>query len=75
MLAAALGVVFRLPSVWFSALLLLPLLLDGFAQLLSKYETTNLRRVVTGVLFGYGFLSLLVLSWIAAYRFGYRLTH
>lgn len=66
---------FRLPRVWIAVLLLLPLIADGFVQLLTSYESTNIRRVITGFLFGYGLCSLFVISSIAAYRFGYSLTH
>ncbi|MFO8132683.1 MAG: DUF2085 domain-containing protein [Thermoplasmatota archaeon] len=34
--------------------LLLPLPLDGFAQLLSGYESVNVLRTATGLLFGFG---------------------
>lgn len=66
---------FRLPPVWIAVLLLLPLIVDGFVQLLTSYESTNIRRVITGFLFGYGLCSLFVISSIAAFRFGYSMTH
>ena len=74
-LLAAVCAFFRLPPVWVAAVLLLPLIADGFIQLLTSYESTNTRRVITGFLFGYGLCSLFVLSSIAAYQFGYSLTH
>ena len=64
---------FWLPSPLAAALLLIPLILDGFIQLKTVYESTNLRRVVTGFLFGYGLVSLFVISSIAAFRFGFNL--
>ena len=33
-------------------LAIIPMGLDGGIQLVTKYESTNLRRVITGVLFG-----------------------
>jgi uncharacterized membrane protein len=37
-----------------SLLLLLPMVLDGFLQLLRERESTNAVRLVTGFLFGFG---------------------
>ena len=73
MLAALICCFFFLPAIWVAVLLLLPLIADGGIQRLTSYESTNSRRFVTGLLFGYGFFSLLVLSAIAAFRFGYHL--
>jgi hypothetical protein len=35
-------------------LLCTPLLFDGFYQLLTDYESTNYKRVLTGIPFGFG---------------------
>ncbi|MDD4255306.1 MAG: DUF2085 domain-containing protein [Methanofollis sp.] len=32
--------------------LILPMVFDGFVQLLTVYESTNIKRVITGLLFG-----------------------
>lgn len=72
-LVAAVCAFFRLPPVWAAAVLLLPLVVDGFVQLKTSYESTNFRRVVTGFLFGYGLCSLFVISSIATFRLGYRI--
>lgn len=64
---------FWLPPVSAAVLLLVPLIADGFVQLKTAYESTNLRRVVTGFLFGYGLVSLFLISSIAAFQFGYHL--
>ena len=55
--------------------MLLPLVVDGFVQLKTAYESTNLRRLVTGVLFGFGLYGLFLRSSIVAFQFGYQLTH
>ena len=47
-------------SVPVMILFMLPMLIDGFVHLLTKYTSTNLRRVVTGFLFGIAFDSLLL---------------
>ncbi len=40
------------PPIWGYALLAIPMLIDGFVQAFTKYESNNLKRVVTGFLFG-----------------------
>lgn len=57
-------------AVW-SAVLLLPLVIDGVIQLCTPYESRNLRRLWTGVLFGYGLTNLLLLSSAGVFRRGY----
>lgn len=73
MLLCAVSGWFFLPPVWLAAVLLVPMLADGFAQLCTRYESTNLRRLFTGTLAGYGGLSLAVLHTAALVRFGYGL--
>lgn len=53
---------------------MIPMVLDGTIQLLTRYESTNLRRVVTGYLFGYALCTLFLLSSAAAFQFGVGLT-
>lgn len=60
------------PPVWVLALLLLPLVADGCIQRTTAYESTNGRRLVTGILFGYGIMMLFLLSTAATLRMGYR---
>ena len=43
----------------FSFIMTLPMVIDGLIQLKTKYRSTNKRRLITGLLFGYGFFSLL----------------
>ena len=52
--------------------MLVHMVVDGFLQLLTPYESTNFRRVVTGFLFGYGLCALFLLSGIFAYQLGYN---
>lgn len=51
----------------FSLLLLLPLVLDGFLQLLWDRESTNAVRLVTGFLFGVG-LQLFLAAFFAVVK-------
>ena len=46
-------------------LLCLPLIADGFLQLLTPYESTNIKRVLTGIPFGLG-LGILMCSMFSA---------
>lgn len=62
---------FRLPAM-VSAVLMVPMLVDGFVQQLTSYESSNLKRVVTGFLFGYGLVMLFVLSAMAVFHLGVR---
>ena len=72
-LAGILCSFFWLPSVPLAVILLLPMIIDGFLQLKTAYESTNLRRVITGFLFGFGLLALFFISTAAAFQFGYHL--
>ncbi len=52
--------------------LMIPMLIDGFAQQLTVYESNNIKRLITGILFGVGFVTLLIASWVMTVRLGYR---
>ena len=57
----------RRTMVWMGVgvLLCAPLLFDGFLQLLTAYESTNFKRVLTGIPFGLG-LGVLTCAMFAA---------
>lgn len=59
-------------AVW-AGILLIPLVADGVIQMCTPYESRNLRRLWTGILFGYGLTVLLLLSAGAVFRRGYAL--
>lgn len=40
--------------------MILPLLLDGIIQLKTSYESNNIKRLITGFLFGIAFIFILV---------------
>lgn len=63
---------FRLPA-WLSALLMLPLCVDGLVQLKTSYESTNIKRLVTGICFGYGAFMLFALSVMFVFQYGHSL--
>ena len=62
--------IFIKPSVFICFLILLPMIIDGFLQSLTKYESNNIKRFVTGLFFGYGFISLIIISTNMAFNFG-----
>lgn len=51
-------------------LLMLPLIIDGFLQLLTKYNSNNILRLITGILFGYALTTLFFYSVIFVYNLG-----
>ncbi len=75
MMGCLLSALFYLPSVPTTLVLMIPMLLDGFSQSLTAYESTNFRRLLTGLLFGYALMALFLVSSAAAFRFGYHLTN
>ncbi len=40
--------------------MMLPLVIDGFVQRFTKYESNNRRRLITGILFGVAFIFMLI---------------
>ena len=73
MIAAGIGYAFIHPKPVIAALLMIPLIIDGMVQALTAYTSTNGRRFVTGVLFGYGLVTLFLFSVVQAFLFGYHL--
>ncbi|MFT4105304.1 MAG: DUF2085 domain-containing protein [Lacrimispora sp.] len=63
--------IYRLP-ILYAIGFLIPMAFDGGLQLLTAYESTNFKRFFTGILFGYGFFDLLIMSAVATYRYGYN---
>ena len=64
--------IIRLP-VKILFLLLLPLVLDGTIQKVTSYESTNIRRLITGLMYGYALSSLIIISFTAVFSFGYEI--
>lgn len=60
------------PPVWLSLLGLLPMLADGVIQQLTRYESRNVRRLWTGLLFGFALAGLFLLSVQGVCRLGFR---
>ncbi len=73
MVTSALVCIFWLPPWWIVGILAVPMLVDGFVQLLTEYESTNLRRVITGLLFGYALVAAFAKLSAWAASLGYQL--
>ena len=56
-------------SIIILAILMIPMLFDGFSQLFQIRESNNTLRLTTGFLFGFGFQSLciMLILWIRTF--------
>jgi len=64
-------VIWGYPSFIFVLLMMFPLILDGFLQKLTTYESNNFLRLITGILFGIAFIFVFIYFhrscvWIAS---------
>lgn len=73
MVLAVVSLWFYLPPLWLTLVIMVPMVADGFLQLKTRYESTNFRRLVTGLPFGYSLVALLVLFTRGLYNFGFWL--
>ena len=62
----------RISAHWL-LLFILPGVIDGTIQMFSSYESTNIRRLVTGFFMGYGLLSLIMASFIFTFHIGTKI--
>ena len=62
--------IFVNPNLILSFVILIPMIADGLLQSLTKYESNNIKRFITGALFGYGIISLFIISTNAAFHYG-----
>ena len=60
------------PHFFVCFLLCIPLVVDGFAQKLTPYESTNAMRLFTGILFGIGLVGMVWSSTSFVYHIGLR---
>lgn len=58
------------PDIRISFALMIPILIDGFTQKLTAYESTNLRRFVTELLFGIGLVGIIADTTIFCFSSG-----
>lgn len=71
------GFLLAVVSLWFyrppfvlAVLLMIPMIVDGILQLKTAYESRNIIRCITGLLFCYGFISFWVIGEIFSYGLG-----
>ena len=74
MIAGIIMEFFYMPSVAVTILMMMPLTIDGAVQRTGKYESTNIRRLITGILFGIALILLITHIFLAGYRRGLSLT-
>lgn len=61
---------FLKPNIYLACLLMIPMVIDGFMQLLTSYESGNTRRFLSGIMFGYAFSFLFITSIYMVYNLG-----
>ena len=61
------------PAWYVLLLLLVPMLLDAIIQRVTSYESNNIKRLITGTLFGYAGFTLILLSYWYTFLYGYHL--
>lgn len=71
MLGAVVLLWFFMPPLWLTLVMMVPMIADGFIQLKTRYESTNIRRLLTGIPFGYSLVALIVLFHRGLLRFGF----
>lgn len=46
-------------KIYYCLLLLIPMVLDGTLQYKTSYFSTNIKRLLTGIMFGFGLINLI----------------
>lgn len=60
------------PSLIAAVVMMIPMIIDGFTQRLTSYESTNFKRFITGFLFGVGITALFSYSVTYTFKVGYK---
>lgn len=60
LLGIPIAILFGWPEFYIVLLMMVPMVFDGFLQLLTSYESKNMRRFFTGALFGVAFVFALI---------------
>lgn len=53
--------------------MMFPLVGDGMLQKITAYESNNIKRMITGLMFGFGAAQFFFMSLLVVYEFGYTL--
>ena len=62
-----------IPPVEVSILLMIPMVVDGVVQLKTNYESNNIRRLITGIMFGYSLVNILIITTVATFNYGKKI--
>ena len=54
------AIFYRAAFYWYIPLII-PLILDGTIQMFTKYESNNMKRIITGLLAGFGYINLIII--------------
>lgn len=57
-------------SPLFCWILMLPMIVDGSIQLMTRYESNNKKRLITGIFFGYGLMRFFFYTNVWAFEYG-----
>ena len=62
------AVIWGYPRFYIVILLMLPLVFDGTLQKLTSYESTNMRRLFTGILFGIALIFMFIYFHVTCFK-------
>ena len=62
------AVIWGYPTFYIVILLMLPLVFDGTLQKLTSYESTNMRRLFTGILFGIALIFMFIYFHVTCFK-------
>ena len=54
------AIIWGYPRFYIVVLMMIPLIFDGSLQKLTSYESTNIRRLLTGILFGIALIFMFI---------------
>ena len=77
LVGAIIGIFFSfiyVPEWWVCIIIAIPMIVDGSVQYVTNYESNNIKRFITGFLFGYAFISLIVIGRIITGKHGLRIS-
>ncbi|ONI46419.1 hypothetical protein AN641_00100 [Candidatus Epulonipiscioides gigas] len=61
-------------SFFYSCLILLPMIIDGSIQILTSYESNNIKRAITDFLFGVGLVMIMIQVALFSINIGIELS-
>lgn len=73
MITGLILIFFVRPDFWVPAVLMVPMIADGLIQNLGHVESNNIRRLVTGILFGYGLMTVIAKIAILCFSYGWSI--